>query len=160
MMGGGVLGILLSAGLRSILALRSKTFASLWVLQIGTALTAIILPCMFLPRNPGTLLELVTLYVVAYFLAGATYPTMLLEVTPNHLRGRLYGIGAIIGIVGASVCPVLIGGLSDRVFHGPTGLKTALLAITLTYTVVALIAVLVVTRPFGRSMTAFASEQS
>jgi MFS family permease len=68
----------------------------------------------------------VGLFFVAGFVSGPFAPTLTIMVAPNQLRGRLVGLYYAYSLAVQSAAPVTIGLMSDHVFEGAGGLRTAL----------------------------------
>ena len=59
-----------------------------------------------------------------------TYPTVLQELAPTHLRSRFFAISGVLGIAIPSGAPPLVGFLSDQVKQRPDGLLLVTVAVT------------------------------
>jgi uncharacterized membrane protein len=51
-----------------------------------------------------------------------TYPTVLQDLAPAHLRARMFAIFGVLGVVFPSLMPPLVGALSDQYKQSPSGL--------------------------------------
>ncbi len=88
--------------------------------------------CALLLPLAGSSVGLFVIYgvLMALLMMGfMTYPTVLQEMAPAHLRSRLFAIFGVLGIVFPSAAPPLVGFLSDQVKHRPDGLLLVTVAV-------------------------------
>jgi len=85
---------------------------------------------------PTVMLGLVSSAAGAYFCIGALFacslmangelPTVMQDMAPATLRGRIVAIGVMAGSGAQGISPVLVGRISDMLGHGPNELRVAI----------------------------------
>jgi len=91
-------------------------------LALGCAACALSSLALLLPSGLDALFVVFGVYLTALSLVGMTFPTVLQNLAPPHLRSRMFALLGTLAMLCASVAPPLVGLLSDQMRHRSDGL--------------------------------------
>jgi MFS family permease len=149
---GSVGGIGLAAVLNRVFQKRRGALACLQGLRIGAPVSALALAGLLVVPSVDGVLVLVALHTLFAFVAIGGGQVLVMNVAPNHLRGRIFAIYSFVSVVIGALPPTLIGVLSDRVFRGNQGLLLALCTVGVPCGAVASATFAVIVKPLRRTM--------
>jgi len=147
------LGTIIALGLNKIFRKRAADRAPLHTLACGTILSVLALPLLALSQTSDHFLIATALYAFSVTIGCSVGPSLITLVSPNHLRGQIYGLWVCSSVIAASIWPMVIGLLSDSVFHAPDGLLRSVLVIVTPSTLLAVIAAIALTVPLRRTLS-------
>jgi MFS family permease len=110
------------------------------------------LPGLLFVQGLGQALAWVLVYTAVSVVACGVGPGLMMTMTPQHLRGRIYAIYIAGVVLAATLWPTLIGILSDRVFNGPRGLLLAFCTVVIPCSFVAPVMLIKILEPFRRTI--------
>jgi MFS family permease len=79
-------------------------------------------------------------------------PTLLQDLSPPQVRGRLMSVITLLFIVATGMAPILVGLISDQMPHGSRGLLWAIVGIAVPAFLVAGVSLCLVEKAFRRTL--------
>jgi len=149
---GTVIGIAIAATLSRSLRGRWGVLAPLQVLRGAAFVSWVTLPGLLFVQGLEQALAWVLVYTAVSVVACGVGPGLMMTMTPQHLRGRIYAIYIAGVVLAATLWPTLIGILSDRVFNGPRGLLLAFCTVVIPCSSVAPVMLIKILEPFRRTI--------
>lgn len=92
------------------------------LMELGYLIFGLLSPLYFAARSPTEIFAITTLQMAATTGGNALMPTVVQNLAPAELRGRVFAISTVIAALFSVVSPIAVGLLSDHVFHGSGGL--------------------------------------
>jgi MFS family permease len=123
---GSICGLLVATGVSRVL--RRRWGRSLPVRIAVCALGGAVLPTVllgFVGSAWGAYFCIGSLFACS-LMANGELPTVMQDMAPAALRGRIVAIGVMAGSGAQGLSPVLVGGISDILGHGPQALRLAI----------------------------------
>lgn len=97
-------------------------------LAVATVTSGLALLPLPLARTADDLFLIFGLHMTLLMMGLMTYPTVLQELAPAHLRARMFAIFGVLGVVFPSLMPPFVGALSDRFSQTPGALLLVAMA--------------------------------
>jgi MFS family permease len=91
-------------------------------LAVACATSGLALLLLPLATSSNGLFIIYGLHMTLLMMGLMTYPTVLQDLAPAHLRARMFAIFGVLGVVFPSLMPPFIGALSDQFTQAPNGL--------------------------------------
>jgi MFS family permease len=135
---GSVSGVGLGWAATRALRARWKSLAPLQAVRFA-ATAAVFVPLfgLFFARGLVPFLLVVSVAVALFYVGNAITPSIINDFTPNRLRGQMFTLHQIVGLLPAMIWPPAVGLLSDRVFTGSNALLLAAVAVVATASLLA-----------------------
>lgn len=92
------------------------------LMAVGYLIFGLLSPLYLAARSPTGIYAIATLQIAAFTGGNALMPTVVQNLAPAELRGRVFAISRVIATSFPVVSPIAVGLLSDRVFHWSGGL--------------------------------------
>jgi len=125
-----------SVGGLAIVAVIAKYLRSKWgdktpirLSHIGYMIYALLSPLYLLARSPEEIFLIATILMGVGVGGNSLMPTLLQNLAPGTLRGRVFAISMVVATLFHVTSPIAVGLLSDHVFTGPGGLIKAAVVI-------------------------------
>lgn len=132
---GVAVGIGSIAGL-TLVALVAKVLTATWgaaapvrLLQVGYVMLAMLMPLYLVAHTPTQIYLIAGLQMTAVIGSSALTPTLVQDLAPAHLRGRIFALSTVITTLFQVVSPITVGFLSDHVFTRAGGLLLSCVAL-------------------------------
>jgi MFS family permease len=93
--------------------------------QIGYLMYALLSPLYFLARTPDETFMIVTAQMAMVIGGNSLMPTLVQDLAPRDLRGRVFAISTVVVTLFQVTSPIAVGLLSDHVFTQAGGLLKA-----------------------------------
>jgi MFS family permease len=126
----GIVGGLGVAGV-AVKYLRSKwgDLTAVRLSRIGYLLYGLLSPLYLFARSPNELFAITTIVMAVGIGGNSLMPTLMQDLAPGPLRGRVFAISTVIATLFQVVSPIAVGFLSDHAFAGHGGLLKAVVVI-------------------------------
>lgn len=128
---GSLSGIAIGTALTALLRGQDDITAPLRVFRIGAVLAACMVLLLPFAGSPYFLAGATIAFIASVYVGTTVAPTILMNVAPNHFRGRLISLQTLLLMGLTGVTPPLVGALSDHVFTGKHGLVLAFSAVAI-----------------------------
>lgn len=93
--------------------------------QFGYLIYAMLAPLYLFARSPSEIFLIATILMGVGVGGNSLMPTLLQNLAPGPLRGRVFAISTVISTLFLVISPIAVGFLSDHVFAQPGGLLKA-----------------------------------
>ena len=152
---GPLLGVVLAGVLGKRLSVRFGLMTPVRLYQ--TSMWVALIPLLLLLRidRPWQAYVLLGLVAAATTMGTALTPTLLQDLAPAALRGRIIAIVGLAYTSFSSLAPILTGALSDVLSSHPRGLLLAILAVSAPALLIAFGVLRLVERPLRRTIKAY-----
>ncbi len=120
-----IAGVAISGWLFRTLRPRWGALAAVRIAQMGGAAAILTPPLTLLAQTPLQIYMILSAFHVATTVALSLSPTVLQDIAPRLLRGRVVAVGGMLYMMLVSISPVIVGIVSDL---QPVGSKALLLA--------------------------------
>jgi hypothetical protein len=97
-------------------------------LAVATLTSGLALLLLPLARTADQLFLIFGLHMTLLMMGLMTYPTVLQELAPAHLRARMFALFGVLGVVFPSLMPPFVGALSDHFKQTPGALLLVAMA--------------------------------
>lgn len=119
---GSIAGLTLAATGAKVLTAKWGAAAPVRLLQGGYLLLGVLMPLYLLAQSPTQIYLIAGVQMAAVIGSSALMPTLLQDLAPAPLRGRIFAISTVITTMFQVVSPVAVGLLSDHIFTQAGGL--------------------------------------
>ena len=126
------------------------------ILQVSLIVALVPLLLLLIVAQPWQAYVLVAVLICACTTGTALTPTMLQDIAPGPIRGQVIAINTVFYAVMGSLAPVLVGAASDAFSAHPRGLLWAVVLVTAPSLAAAAMLLILIDRPFRRTITSFA----
>jgi MFS family permease len=153
---GSVAGVILAWVIAKIAARRLGIMAPVRIYQFSMLFALVPILMQLGVTEPWQAYTLVAVQTAATNMGAALVPTMLQDISPAMIRGRVIAFATFVYSLVTAAAPVLVGALSDSLSAQPRGLLWALVIVSAPCMLAAFI-VLKITEPaFRRTINAYA----
>ena len=122
---GSVIGLTVVGLLANFLRSKWGDVTPLRLSHFGYLTYALLAPFLFLARTPTELFVIATILMAVGVGGNSLMPTLLQDLAPGGLRGRVFAISMVIATLFQVISPIAVGLLSDHIFVGTGGLLKA-----------------------------------
>lgn len=153
---GSIVGVLLAGAVPGLLRGRFGVMTPVRIFQASLVLMLAPTLMLLMVERPWQVYGLVAIQLVMATAGAALTPTLLQDIAPDRIRGRLIAINSVFYSAMASLAPVLVGAVSDRLAGQPRALLCALVIVAAPSLAAAALILAAVDRPFRRTIALFA----
>ncbi|WP_447764183.1 MFS transporter [Sphingopyxis panaciterrae] len=122
---GSVVGLAIVAVIANYLRSKWGDATPVRLSQIGYFLYALLSPLYLFARSPNEIFLIATILMAIGVGGNSLMPTLLQNLAPGKLRGRVFAISTVIATLFQVISPIAVGLLSDHLFAQPGGLLKA-----------------------------------
>ena len=122
---GSVIGLATAAVVTKLLKSRWGALTPVRLPQIGYLIFGLLAPLYLVARSPKEIFLIATIQLASSTMANAMTPTVVQNLAPAHLRGRVFAISIVIGAFFQVISPISVGLMSDHVYTQSGGLLLA-----------------------------------
>jgi MFS family permease len=119
---GSILGLVMTAASAKYLTSKWGAVTPVRLPQFGFLIVGILAPFYLVARSPTEMFLIAGAQTAAATGSSSLLPTVVQNLAPAHLRGRVFAISTVIGTLFQVVSPLAVGLLSDHVFKETGGL--------------------------------------
>jgi MFS family permease len=119
---GSVVGLALAALAANFLKSKWGAMTPIRLPQFGYLIFGLLMPLYLVARSPNEIFLIATIQMAATTGSNSLMPTVVQNLAPGHLRGRVFAISIVIATLFQVISPISVGLLSDHVFIQAGGL--------------------------------------
>lgn len=119
---GSVAGLLIAALSIKLMKPKWGDAAPIRLPQIGFFICMLLAPLYLFARSSTEMFIIAGFQMTANIASTSLTPTVLQNLAPGHLRGRIFSISTVVTTLLQTISPITVGLLSDHIFTQPDGL--------------------------------------